>query len=333
MEYLITVNYTSLWQRHVAWAKPKGQELKTYISSQYSTNMVLLSLLLGIQINIFFSSSPELIELRKTLLLPSSSSSSPSSTTTDDNQQQYHSWSWEHHFNIYYSLKFWIGFLLLLNICVTIMGILATFTTWSMISAISDRNAHCLIRSTIGQYVTTLPPRLVVASVYIFLLLFVLFIIDLVATSNPLLWILLCWVVHMFFSLTVRLSTFGRLILHTGAMSPERSILSQELEKELLPTGLYASLMIRAYHRRKQNTSVTNQYRRYQQQQQQQQHTAAMMVESMPTTATTSNNNIQQQQQQRRGGGANDDDDDDVTAFASDNDDNEQEGGMDGSSS
>ena len=289
------MNHTSLWQRHIAWAKPKGHELKAYISSQYSTNMVLLSLLLGIQINIFFSSSPELVDLRKNYL----------SNDAISQQQKQHFWE---HFEIYLSLRFWIGFLLILNICVTTLGILATFTTWSMISAISDRNAHCLIRSTIGQYVTTLPPRLVVASVYVFLLLFVLFIIDLVAIANPLLWILLVWLTYMFHSMVIRLSTFGRLILHTGAMS-QRPVLSDELEKELLPTGLYTSLMIRAYHRRRKNTSVTNQYRRYQQQQQQQTQSQQHQTRVGRTTTATSANT--------RGGLYNSNNSDDGTAFAS----------------
>jgi len=72
----------------------------------------------------------------------------------------------------------------------------------------------------------------------------------------------------MFFSIVIRLSAFGRLILHTGAMA-QRPVLSEELEKELLPTGLFASLVIRAHHRRRKNTSVTNQYRRQTTQQQQ----------------------------------------------------------------
>ena len=153
LEYFVTVNHSSLWQRHVAWAKPKGEELRYLYSSQYSSNMILLSLLLGIQINVFFNSAPEMVDLRHQL-----QKSNPFETETAAG------------LSIFASLEFWIGFVLLANICVTIMGILATFTTWSMISAISDRNAHCLLRSTMGQYVTSLPPRLVVASVYFFLL-------------------------------------------------------------------------------------------------------------------------------------------------------------------
>ncbi|KAL3938563.1 MAG: hypothetical protein SGARI_001694, partial [Bacillariaceae sp.] len=129
------------------------------------------------------------------------------------------------------------------------MGILATFTTWSMISAISDQNAHCLLRSSMGQYVTTLSPRLVVTSVYLFLLWFLLFVVDIVAVSNPLLWALLLWVAFMFFSIVIPLSAFGRLVLHTGAMA-QKPVLSGDLEKELLPNGLHASLVIHGGLRR-----------------------------------------------------------------------------------
>jgi hypothetical protein len=68
----------------------------------------------------------------------------------------------------------------------------------------------------------------------------------------------------MFFSIVIPLSAFGRLILHTGAMS-QKPILSEELEKDLLPSGLQASLLIRAMDRQRRNTEVTAQYRRRQQ--------------------------------------------------------------------
>jgi hypothetical protein len=261
-----------------------GKELRTYISSQYSTNMVLLSLLLGIQINVFFNSSPEMDDLRRVL------QSKNILISTEENIN-----SLQHGDSIFRSLQFWIGFLLLMNICMTIMGILATFTTWSMISAISDRNAHCLLRSSMGQYVTTLSPRLVVSSVYLFLSWFLLFVIDIVAMSNPLLWALLLWVAFMFFSIVIPLSAFGRLVLHTGAMA-QKPVLSEDLEKELLPNGLHASLVIRAHHRQRRNMSVTNQYRRNQQshqQQQEQQHFVNHDAEERPAsrseTATNSN--------------------------------------------
>ena len=41
--------------------------MKAYISSQYSSRMVLLSLLLATEMSVFFNSSPELVNLRNQL--------------------------------------------------------------------------------------------------------------------------------------------------------------------------------------------------------------------------------------------------------------------------
>jgi hypothetical protein len=119
-------------------AKPDGNELRHYITSRYSTNMVLLSLLLATEIHVFFNSSNELVQMRSILgTFPI---------------------AWD-------SLQFWIGLTILLDVYVTLMGLIATFTLWGMISAISDSNSHCLLRSSLGQYVTSLPPRLALASI------------------------------------------------------------------------------------------------------------------------------------------------------------------------
>jgi hypothetical protein len=238
-DYIFTVNNSSLWQKHVAWAKPDGRELKLYITQSYSSFSVLLSLLLATTTAIFFHSSPEIVELRQHL--------------RSHNLQD---------------LKFWIGFTLLLNIIVALLGLLVTTTAWGMISAIGDNNAHCLLRSTSGSYVTSLPPRFVVASLYLCLTWVVLFVVELVAIWPAM--ILLGVVALLFFSIVPSLSVFGRLILHTGAMSSQRPVLSEDLEKELLPTGLQSSLLIRAYICRHRNWSFMNQYSRRLRHQQQQ---------------------------------------------------------------
>ena len=132
--------------------------MKAYISSQYSSRMVLLSLLLATEMSVFFNSSPELVNLRNQLSVIDSKNSHDGNGIN----------------------TFCIGFVLLLNICVTISGILATFTTWNIVGSISNANAHCLLRSSLGQYVTTLSPRLVVCSLYLFLLWFLLFVVELI---------------------------------------------------------------------------------------------------------------------------------------------------------
>ena len=126
-------------------------------------------------------------------------------------------------------------------------------------SSTSDSNTHALLRSSIGQSVTSLPPKFTVAALYLFLLWISLFIVDLL--KGPIQIVLLVLVSIMFFQVVIPLSAFGRLIIHTGAMA-KRPVLDKELEKELLPSGLHASLLIRATDRRRKYSSATDQYRK-----------------------------------------------------------------------
>ena len=327
-DYLVTVNHSSLWQKHVAWSKSSsGQELKRYITQCYSSYLVLLTLMLATTTSTFFNSSPEIQQVRQHLLLqqpqpqqqqyyyqqeeqqpPSNApSTTGTGTTTTAGGVVAHI--------LLYDLKFWIGMILLLNIVVTLLGLLVTTTTWGKISSLGDgdgdgdneriddthnghthknksnnnnnNNAHCLIRSTTGSYITSLPPRFVVASLYLCLLWVVLFIVDLVHVVPAT--VLVLTVIILFFSVVPSLSMFGRLILHTGAMSSSRPVLSPKLEQELLPTGLQSSLLIRAIiNSKRKNYSVMNQYNKH----------------------VRRRNRQQQQQGRRRRGGGNEQDDD-----------------------
>jgi len=127
------------------------------------------------------------------------------------------------------------------------------------IDAVSDNNTHCLLRSSIGQYIICLPPRLIVASLYLFLLWLLLWFIELL--SGPIRIVVTLGVLLMFFQVVIPLSAFGRLIIHTGAMAKKR-VIDEELEKDLLPSGLHASLLIRATDRRRKYTSAVQQYRK-----------------------------------------------------------------------
>ena len=302
-DYLVTVNHSSLWQKHVAWSKLSGKELKQYITQCYSSYLVLLTLMLATTTSTFFNSSPEIQQVRQHLLLQQQQQHQEEQTQQYSQQQGQQE---QHLSNDYatsttagggvithillYDLKFWIGMVLVLNIVVTLLGLLVTTTTWGMISSLGDEhdrdehiiiddddddhiigrrnkntshhnnNAHCLIRSTTGSYVTSLPPRFVVASLYLCLLWVVLFIVDLVHVIPAT--VLVLTVLILFFSVVPSLSMFGRLILHTGAMSSSRPVLSPKLEQELLPTGLQSSLLIRAIinSKHRKNYSVMNQY-------------------------------------------------------------------------
>lgn len=157
----------------------------------------------------------------------------------------------------YGSLKFYIGAVLALASCVTVVGLVATFSSWSMISALSDSNSNTMLRSSMGQYVTAMPSRFVVASLYLFLLWLTMLLIDIV--SGPLILVILGVVLYLFFQVVVSLSAFGRLIIHTGAMGKKR-VLDPDFERQLLPSGLHASLLIKATERSRRRTSVTKQY-------------------------------------------------------------------------
>jgi hypothetical protein len=229
-EFFVTVDHSVLWQRHIAWSKPKGEDLKAYVTQRFATNMVFLSCLLAAEINVFFNSSRELTDMRSLLGT-----------------------------RAHAELRYWIGVTIIMDACVTLVALVTTFTLWGMVSSISDTNTHALLRSSIGQYVTSLPSKFTVAALYLFLLWIVLFIINLL--SGPIQLGLVLMVLGMFFQVIIPLSAFGRLIIHTGAMA-KRPVLDEELEKELLPSGLHASLLIRATDRRRKYANAQEQYRK-----------------------------------------------------------------------
>ncbi len=146
------------------------------------------------------------------------------------------------------------------DICITILALVNMYTLSKLIASISDSNAHAMLRSSIGSYVAVLPSRFTVAALYLFLLWIAMFIWDFFTGPIHVLFILM--VLLLFFHVIIPLSAFGRLIIHTGAMG-RRPVLDVELEKELLPSGLHNSLLIRATDRkRKYNSSATELYRK-----------------------------------------------------------------------
>jgi hypothetical protein len=163
----------------------------------------------------------------------------------------------------YSDFKYYIGCILLFACFVSVTGIIATFTAWSMISALSETNARCLLRSSLGQYIAIIPSRFATASLYLFVLWLLLFTIDLVA--GPACFVLVTVLLVLFFHTIVSLSAFGRLILSTGAMGEPR-VLKPEFESDLLPSGLHVALTLKSVERMKRNESVSMLYRRRQSQ-------------------------------------------------------------------
>jgi hypothetical protein len=157
------------------------------------------------------------------------------------------------------TLRYWIGVVIMIDICVTILALVVTYTLSKLIASISDSNAHAMLRSSIGSYVAVLPSRFTVAALYLFLLWIAMFIWEIF--EGPIHYLLMLMVLTLFFHVIIPLSAFGRLIIHTGAMGA-RPVLDVELEKELLPSGLHNSLLIRAMDRKRKYQSSTDQYRK-----------------------------------------------------------------------
>lgn len=194
-------------------------------------NLRFMSLLLGAELSVLFNSSNISTGIRDTL------------------KAQKH-----------FTLQFWIGMTVVISIICTIFSLITTFTAWGMVSAISNENAHCILRSSIGQYVAELPGRFIVSAIYSFLLWFMLFIFLLFPFGFwPVLLIL--GVVAMFIHVMVVFSTFGRLIMHTGCMGKDR-IFDEQYERSLLPRTLQSNLYTKAKAELANNTSITRQYRR-----------------------------------------------------------------------
>ena len=232
-EYFVTVDNFSIWRRHLAWAMSNGQDLRAYMTQRYASNMVFMSLLLSTEMSILFNSAEVTNIVRFQLR------------------------SGNHH-----SVSFWAGFILIVSALLTLLSLISTFTAWAMVNAVDENNAHCLFRSSIGQYAAELPGRFIVCSIYSFLLSFMLFFFLLLPVG---IWsmTLLLLTLGLFVHVVAAFSSFGRVIMHSGAMGKER-IFEPQYEKSLLPHTLHTELLKKAKANLANNTSITRQYRRKQ---------------------------------------------------------------------
>jgi hypothetical protein len=229
-EYVITVDHFPIWRRHLAWAIDDGKDLRDYITQRYASSMVFMSLLLSTELGILFNSAGVTTIVRQSL-----------------RQQAHH------------TVAFWAGIAIIISAIFTLLSLISTFTAWTMVSAISDVNAHCILRSSIGQYAAELPGRYIVGSIYSFLIWFCLFLFLLLPVgfySYLLLLIVICLFVHTI----TAFSAFGRVIMHTGAMGSTR-IFDKGYESSLQPHSLHTNLLIKAKANLGNKTSIIRQYR------------------------------------------------------------------------
>lgn len=230
-EYFITVDNFSIWRRHLAWAMENGADLRSYMTQRFASSMVFMSLLLGAELNVLFNSAAVTTSMRRELFAEN-----------------------------FWTIEFWVGITILVSVILTILSLISTFTVWGMVSSVSDANAHCILRSSIGQYVAELPGRFIVTAVYSFLIWVTLFFFLLLPFGF---WsiLLMLTTVALFFHVVVVFSAFGRIIMHTGAMGSHR-IFEEATEKRLLPHSLHSSLLEKAKAELARKTSIMRQYRR-----------------------------------------------------------------------
>mmetsp|Transcript_37024 Transcript_37024/g.81126 ORF Transcript_37024/g.81126 Transcript_37024/m.81126 type:complete len:580 (+) Transcript_37024:378-2117(+) len=206
------------------------------MTQRFASSMVFMSLLLSAELGVLFNSSRITTEMRTAMM------------------NQAHT-----------DLKFYIGVLVVLSVFLTLFTLIATFCAWGMVSAVSNCNAHCVLRSSIGQYVAQLPSRLLVSSVYCFIIWMSLWVFELLPGLGSKL--MLATMGTLFVHIITSFSSFGRLMMLSGAMGSER-ILDEEFEQALLPSGLHTALLLKATDRMKRRLTVTAQYssRRFQEQ-------------------------------------------------------------------
>ena len=228
-EYVITVDHFPIWRRHLAWAMDNGKDLRDYITQRYAASMVFMSLLLSTELGVLFNSAGVTTAIRQSL-----------------RQQAHH------------TVSFWAGIAIIISAIFTLLSLISTFTAWTMVSAISDVNAHCILRSSIGQYAAELPGRFIVGSIYSFLIWFCLFLF-LLLPAGFYSYLLLIFVICLFVHTITAFSAFGRVIMHTGAMGSNR-IFDKGYESSLQPHSLHANLLIKAKANLGNKTSIIRQY-------------------------------------------------------------------------
>lgn len=218
----------------MAWAMESGKDLRAYMTQRYGSSMVFMSLLLSTELAVLFNSAAVTTNVRAQL--------------RQGNHQ---------------TISFWAGFMIIISALLTILSLISLFTAWGMVNSIDEVNAHCIFRSSIGQYAAELPGRLIVCSIYSFLIAFMMFFF-LLLPLGPWSLVLLGSTAFLFIHIVSTFSAFGRVIMHTGAMGSGR-IFSPEYEEFLLPHSLHANLLAKAQANLANNTSIIRQYRRKQQ--------------------------------------------------------------------
>ena len=206
-----------------------GDHLRNAVTSRFASNMVFMSLLLGTEIGVLFSPSQPADVFRAAL---------KNKTYSDAN--------------------FWAAIMLCISIGFTLSTLVANFTAWAIIGAVSPQNSHAILRSSIGLDAAQLPARLVIVSIYCFLAWIILFIYILV----PHVWgiVIALFPVVLIASIVIMYSSFGRLVIYPRAMQ-HKEIFKDEEDDNMSSKRLFEELLKLAEKEKRKQAPLPLYYR------------------------------------------------------------------------
>ena len=210
----MSVDHHQIWRRHLAWSLRDGDHLRNAVTSRFASNMVFMSLLLGTEIGVLFSPSKPADTFRAAL------------QASD-----------------YNNANFWAAIVLCVSIGLTLSTLVANFTAWAIIGAVSPQNSHAILRSSVGLDAAQLPARLVILSIYAFLTWIMIFIFILL----PYIWgfVIALFPVVLIGYIVVLYSSFGRLVIYSRAMQ-QKEIFKGDEDTRMSSRRLFEELLERA---------------------------------------------------------------------------------------
>jgi len=213
-EYFMSVDHHQIWRRHLAWSLRDGDHLRNAVTSRFASNMVFMSLLLGTEIGVLFSPSKPADRFRAAL--------------RDEK---------------YSDPNFWAAIILCISIGLTLSTLVANFTAWAIIGAVSPHNSHAILRSSMGLAAAQLPARLVIISIYCF----VAWVMAFIGILVPNVWgyFIALFPVVLIGYIVIFYSSVGRLVIYSRAMQ-HKEIFKEEEEFKMAPRRLFEELLKKA---------------------------------------------------------------------------------------
>jgi len=154
--------------------------------------------------------------------------------------------------------NFWAGIVLCISIGLTLSTLVANFTAWAIIGAVSPHNSHAILRSSVGFDAAQLPARLVILSIYCFVAWVMMFVWILV----PSIWghFIALFPVVLIAYIVILYSSFGRLVIYSKAMQ-QKEIFKGEEDNSMAPRRLFEELLKRAEKEKDKQTPLPLFYR------------------------------------------------------------------------